>query len=443
MRDNMPFSYKLQTLLAPLPTPLVLVGCLDMTGPIPDAGGQPPTDEPLYEALFEQGMAKYAGTTQVEATHTTRFGLGMNAIEVHHFSGDDRGPICMYGDEFFVESRYGTSDTLMIFLQGGGVCLNEICAATPVPILSLRTFRLASLLGIGGLLNFNDPQNPVRSFDVVNAPYCDGSLFAGDVDRPLSDGNPDNGDMDAAYQRGLQNLTATLEVAAHKFPSPPRIVLVGSSGGAYGIVPAAVLIRYYYPDTPVLAISDSGAPIVSSADVEFVQRALQEFNATPLIPADCQTCLANGHLTGLLSWALDQDPNLSLAYMTHARDHVIGEFFMGMTADQFEEAVVDETNSLLARHPGRVHRFVIPSARHTLTMGIDVIDDELQKAVLGFAAGLGVGFVGDDVTPEALSVWSLGGLMETGLDDNGHAWSGYAWVNQGDFVNATSYQSIS
>ena len=35
-----------------------------------------------------------------------------------------------------------------------------------------------------------------RDFDVVAAPYCDGSLFSGDVDRVLSDGLPDNGTQD-------------------------------------------------------------------------------------------------------------------------------------------------------------------------------------------------------------------------------------------------------
>lgn len=384
--------------------------------------------EPSYEEVFEQGLTRYVGSRQVQETNVTTSGIGAKAIDVHHFSGDDRGPMCMFGGDFFVETREGSSDTLMIFLQGGGVCLTEICAATPSPILSLRLFNLAGVLGIGGLLDPRNDDNPVKDFDVVNAPYCDGSLFAGDVDRVLSDGNPDNGTQDQAYQRGLQNLTATLETAKRYFPNPPRIVLIGSSGGAYGVIAGTVMTRYFYPDTPLLVISDSGAPVVNGVDTDFIHRALVEFNAIDMIPRSCPDCLANGHATGVLEWAMRFDPELSVAYMTHARDHVIGEFFMGTTADQFQDAVVGESGRLIAEFPGRAFRFVIPTSRHTLTMGIDNLSDDLQGTVLGLAGNLGVGFVGDDVTSEELSTWALGGMKETGLDDTGTAWTGYEWV---------------
>ncbi|MEZ4325403.1 MAG: pectin acetylesterase-family hydrolase [Polyangiales bacterium] len=393
----------------------------------PDAAAPAP-HVPSYEDAFERGFARYAGTPQMEVTDVTRFGLGAAAIDVHHFSPEDRGPSCMYGDEFFVETREGSSDTLMIFLQGGGVCLDEICAATPSPILSLRLFSVAGVLGIGGLLDRRNSENPVRDFDVVNAPYCDGSLFLGDVDRVLSDGNPDNGTEDMAFQRGLQNLTATLEVAHERFPNPPRIVLVGSSGGAYGVLAGTVMTRYFYPDTPLLVLSDSGAPIVNGVDTDFIQRAVDQLNAADILPRSCEDCLANGHTTGLLEWALGFDRNLTVAYMTHARDHVIGEFFMGTTAAQFEAAVVGETDRLMQRFPGRVFRFVIPGSRHTLAMGMDHLSEDLVGTLLGAVGGLGFGFVGEDVNSEELSTWALGGMNETGLDPSGRAWSAYAWV---------------
>lgn len=383
-----------------------------------------------YQEVFDQGLTRYVGTPQVQETEVTTSGLGARAVKVHHFTNEGRGPKCMYGDEFFVESREGPSDTLMIFLQGGGVCLTEVCAATPSPILSLQLFNLASLIGIGGVLDPGNADNPTKDFDVVNAPYCDGSLFAGDVDRVLSDGNPSNGEDDFAYQRGLLNLTATLETAKRYFPNPPRIVLFGSSGGAYGVVAGTVMTRYFYPDTPLLVISDSGAPVVNGVDKEFITRALTEFGALDLIPRSCPNCLANGHATGMLEWALSFDSKLSVAYMTHARDHVIGEFFMGTTADEFEAAVVGETERLIRSFPGRAFRFVIPSAKHTLAMGVDALPEGLQGPFLGLAGSFGAGFVGPDVDSEALSKWTLGGLRATGTDDDGKAWVGYEWLGK-------------
>jgi hypothetical protein len=398
----------------------------------PDAGGNV-VDASGYGEVFAQGLARYVGTKQVKETEVTSGG-GDPEIKVHHYSGANRGPLCMYGADFFAESREGSSDTLMIYLQGGGVCLDEICAATPAPILSLQLFNLAALVGIGGVLDPHSIENPAKDFDVVAAPYCDGSLFAGDVDRVLSDGSPANGTQDMAFQRGLQNLTATLETAKKRFPNPSRIILMGSSGGAYGVIPGTPMVRYYYPDTPLLVVSDSGAPIVSMADTKFITRALTELNAIQLIPKSCTDCLANGHATGILEWALRFDPKLSVAYMGHARDHVIGEFFMRMTADQFQQSVVTETTRMIEEFPGRAFRFVIPTSRHTLTMGIDSFGDNFQAFFLGIAGGVivgsGIGFTGESISPEEMGTWTLGGMKETGIGDDGKSWDAYDWLRQ-------------
>lgn len=396
-------------------------------GDAADAG--PEHDAPSYEEVFAQGLTRYVDTSSTRPTRVTTSGWGPGAITTHHFSSAERGPVCMYGSEFFVETREGRSDDLLIFLEGGGVCLDTICAATPEPILTLDLFNVASLVGIGGLLHPTNPDNPLRDYDVVNVPYCDGSLFMGDVDRILSDGNDANGAMDQAYQHGLQNLTAAIATAHRTFPNPRRIVLVGSSGGAYGVLAGTAMVRRFYPDLPLLVISDSGAPIVNGEDPEFIHHAVEQLGASHLIPQSCPDCIANGHTTGFFAWALRVDPRLTFGYMTHARDHVIGEFFMGTTAQQFEDAVVMETDALLDMFPGRAFRFVIPSARHTLAMGVDVEDDALQNLFLGFAGGLGVGFVGPDVTPQELSTWALGGMYETGLGEDGRSWTGYRWVS--------------
>ncbi|HVJ93609.1 MAG TPA: hypothetical protein VM580_27595, partial [Labilithrix sp.] len=137
-------------------------------------------------------------------------------------------------------------------------------------------------------------------------------------------------------------------------------------------------------------------------------------------------CLARGHATGILDWALDRDPNITLAYMTHARDHVIGEFFMGMTANQFQAAVITETNHLLAAHPGRFFRFVVPGSRHTLMLGMDLVPAPLVQTVLAMFGPLAL--TGESVSPKGLFKWTLGGLRETGITKEGIEVSGYEWL---------------
>src|SRR5690606_10740527 len=215
-------------------------------------------------------------------------------------------------------------------------------------------------------------------------------------------------------------------------------ILVGSSGGAYGVIAGTVMTRYFYPDTPLLVVSDSGAPVVNGVDKQFITRALTEFNALSMIPGSCPDCLANGHATGVLEWALSFDEQLSVAYMTYSRDHVIGEFFMGTTADQFEAAVVEESTRLIETYPGRAFRFVAPGSRHTLAMGLGDLSSGLQGTLLGLVGGLGFGFVGPDVSSEALADWSMGGLTAEAVGSDGRTWQGYDWLRSLIYSPATT-----
>lgn len=379
-----------------------------------------------FQDFFDQGLTRYAGTPVVTPTSATHSALFPN-IDVHKFANPGRGPICMRGGDFFVETREGPSDDLMIFLEGGGVCLDEVCAVTATPLLSLRAMAAGDLVGIGGLLDKSDANNPVADYDLVHTPYCDGSIFLGDVDRELSDGNDLNGTHDMAYQRGLLNLTATMEVAHRTFPSPRRIVLAGSSGGSYGVLLGVAMARHYYPSTPIVVVADSGAPILTSEDPLFIRRILTELGSINLLPPSCPDCISNGHATGAIEWALDHDPNLAFAYLGHARDHVIGEFFMGSTADEFQASVVRETGRIVDRFPTRAFRFVVPGNRHTLALDVATAPAGLQHTVLGVFGPLAL--TGPDASRAELATWTLGGMKEEGHDESGHVWTGYAWLD--------------
>ncbi|MFO0695304.1 MAG: pectin acetylesterase-family hydrolase [Polyangiales bacterium] len=423
------------TRLAPLLTLVALLasGCEFTLLPAPSGSGGSPTNADAgvaanpYQEVYDNGLLRYVDAPQVVATQINDQALFPN-IKVHKFGAAGRGPLCMRGKEYFVETRETDSQDLMVFLEGGGVCLDEICAATAEPMLTLRGFTAGSYaVGIGGLLDPDSPNNPLAGWDVVHAPYCDGSIFAGDVDRILSDGNALNGTQDQAYQRGLLNLTATFVTASRTFPNPRRIALVGSSGGSYGVLLGIAMARHFYPTTPIVIVSDSGGPILSDADPDFIRRVLVEVGAIGLLPSrTCPDCIANGHATGVVEWALARDPNTRFAYMGHAGDHVIGEFFMGTTADEFRTALVRETGRLVDRFPGRAHRFIAPGSRHTLALDVTTLPDQLLKTVLGVFGPLAV--TGDDVTSAELQKWVLGGMRETATDASGTPVTGNDWL---------------
>ena len=245
-----------------------------------------------FDEVFESGLLDYQGMFSPANVDE------IAGVKTHNFDTDPldeaRGPICIEGEDYFVSTREGSSNDLMIFLQGGGGCWDGVdsCFKVPTPFLQF------------GVLSATDMANPLKDFDVVYVPYCDGSLFQGNIDRTI------NGNV--SYQRGLQNVTAALDIALSEFPSPDRIVLTGISGGAFGTISVMPMVRAYYPDTEILVLNDSGLGVAKSEETGFVDFLLEEFNSTRFIPESCIDCTGNGHITRLLEWQLDNDPNLSM-----------------------------------------------------------------------------------------------------------------------------------
>lgn len=211
-------------------------------------------------------------------------------------------------------------------------------------------------------------------------------------------------------------------------------MLAGTSGGAYGVVAGTALARYYYPDTEILIISDSGAPMLRDQDKEFVKRVLKEINALEYVPlASCPDCIDNGHVTKIFSWALERDKNFRLAVMSHSDDFVIGDIFMKSPPPIFREALLRETESLKNASTSRVSRFITQGRGHTY-----LLDAKAMDFILNIVGGLSTG---DYVYPNftTLKKELQGGLSKTQTDVDGKCVTGYQWLdmllNEPDTLN--------
>ena len=316
-----------------------------------------------YEELLNQGAAKYLGLAAV-ATSTTAEG-----VTTYEFSTKS-GPMCLRGDPFRMAVRDGDGDNLLIFLQGGGACWSTFCLAIQkappgIPVLDV--------------LDVKRSDNPWRTWSVAYAPYCDGSLFAGDAEHD-DDGD---GKIDR-YQYGLRNLSATLDIAKQRFPHPKHIALVGSSGGGFGTILATVLVRAQYPDADIAAVEDSGVGIGKPDEPKFMAQLIDEFAARPFIPKSCPECIGAGHLTRLVDWELKQDPKLRIAAFSSYEDQIMTKVFLKIDPASFHKALLDETAKVHADHPGRYQRFLIAGAMHTTLLGdaSGLIGNDISAVVL-------------------------------------------------------------
>jgi hypothetical protein len=300
--------------------------------------------------------------------------------------------------------------------------------------------RAGELVQTGGILNEGEAQNPLANWSVVHVPYCDGSLFVGDIDRTLPD---DDGREAPALQRGLLNLTAALEVAKKVFPHPRRVVLAGTSAGAYGGALTVALARRFYPDRPLVLLLDSGGLVGNERDPAFVERALGELNAGRLIPASCEHCFGEGHLTDLLEWTARRDPSLHIGYTGHARDYVIGSLFLHGSSDEFERALRRESAVLSDALGGRFTRFITTGEGHTFLLGVNLPTDTQRLAIAMFGSLFVEGTGHLDYDKRRLWFGSLDERLE--LPD-GQQLSGYTWLRallEGRPIDAVAVETAS
>tara|TARA_R110000823_G_scaffold47903_9_gene121820 strand:- start:2517 stop:3653 length:1137 start_codon:yes stop_codon:yes gene_type:complete len=323
-----------------------------------------------FQELIDQGVTRYLGL--YSPMMSTEDGGVMN-----HAFGEGDGPLCLDGGPYTMATRDTGTEDLMIFLQGGGACWFDLCAATS---------EAAPGIPNAGILNPSLGANPLAGMSTVYLPYCDGGLFASDADVDSDDdGTPDR------FHRGLHNLSAALDVAVQTFPAPRRIVLAGVSGGGYGSIFALPLVRQLYPDVPIDVLNDSGVGITRPDDPAFNQQIIDYWNINGFFPASCEECTIQGDPSGFLDWQLKQDPDTRLGMLSYAQDFTIGTFFLGIGGPAFEGVLRPAMAELESRNPERMRSFIAPGSSHTFLLG------ELDVAVEGVTVGEWVESMVDDV----------------------------------------------
>ena len=294
-----------------------------------------------FQALYDQGIDRYLGVFTPSASTVVSPG-----VTEHVFTGID-GPICFTGNQFSMFTREGSSNDLLIFLQGGGFCSPFACAAVDegIPLIPF------------GILNPSDPQNPTATYNVGYVPYCDGSGMMGDNEVD-SDGDGEND----RFFKGIQNLSASLDIIAQTYPSPDKIVLAGNSAGGFAVHAALPLIRKLYPNARIAIINDSGVGIL---DPGGMQTLITYWNAGAFFPASCTDCIgADGNLTDYHQYQLAQDGNVQLAYVSSKQDSTFAALIQG-GGPAFEAQLLEAAAELNAAYPERFQSLIGDGEFHT------------------------------------------------------------------------------
>lgn len=300
------------------------------------------TEEPQvpFQELYDQGVDRYLGT--ISPVNSISQG---NGITEHIFSSED-GPVCFTGKEFSMFTREGTSNNLMIFLQGGGLCSAFGCT-DPVVDEGIPLIPF-------GILSPTDTSNPTYDYDLGYLPYCDASIWMGDSEID-SDGD---GQIDRLH-KGLLNLSASLDVVFRTYPSPDKIVLAGNSAGGSGVHAALPLVRKLYPNEKIMVINDSGIAISYDG---YWEATYEYWNSTSFIPASCTDCIVDGTLTKYYHYQITEDENMEMAFISSKQDATSSGAVGG---EAFEAKLLEIVAELKGAFPERFNHLIPNGNEHT------------------------------------------------------------------------------
>jgi hypothetical protein len=261
--------------------------------------------------------------------------------------------ICLYGTPYQVNVHRGSSKKVMLYLEGGGACWDYFTCAAGVAKKTANSAQGA------GILELTNAANPFADWNIVYAPYCDGSVFSGNNIVDYTSGSATL----HTYHHGIQNLSAAVALMKQEFPNPEAIVVSGSSAGGYGTFQGYGVTRIAFPATPITVFDDSGPGLQNPADTAGVEARNTNWKFQQYVPASCTDCAIQ--LSYLTDWALDRDPTLRTALFSYLQDNVI-RGFLQLDGSAYEALLRQYSDDLHDRHPDRFKRFLKSGSGHTV-----------------------------------------------------------------------------
>jgi hypothetical protein len=304
----------------------------------------PGFDQTALDDLNAVHVDKYVGKASLSDTTTNADG-----DTVYNFDPSGAA-VCYLGSQYHVVTHDAGSDNLLIFLQGGGACWEDLCSATDTA---------GTAVPKTGILNQDSKNNVVGGWNIAYGPYCDGSVFSGDNDMMSPDGKAQ------WHFHGLANLSALIDAAKKTFPNPKRILLAGSSAGGYGTLVGTGITRLAYPHTPIDVFNDAGLGLSNTMDPGMLDTVKRDWKFDQYIPDSCDEC-KTGVQTAIIGWGMEHDPSLRGAGFSSYGDAVIGGVFLKLMPPDFKKLLMEETDKVHDKFPTRFERFFITGTQHTV-----------------------------------------------------------------------------
>ncbi|MFW5875472.1 MAG: pectin acetylesterase-family hydrolase [Myxococcota bacterium] len=247
---------------------------------------------------------------------------------------DVPGAVCRDGSPAgFAVNLDSSSDRVMIYLEGGGACFDQVsCGANPARFDS-SAFGGRS----GGIFDRTHGDNPMAGWNHVYVPYCTGDVHAGLAEDVMVPG------LDEPQQFvGYRNTGLFLERIVPTFADAELVVLTGASAGGFGAAANAAQVQRDFGDVPVVLLDDSGPPMSSEQIAPCLQAQWRElWGLENTMLADCQWDCddPDDFVVDLAVHLAQQNPDRVGGLFSHRQDQII-RFFYGFGQNECDYTIV-------------------------------------------------------------------------------------------------------
>jgi len=258
------------------------------------------------------------------------------------------GAECRDGSPLGIYVRYGSVNKLMIYMEGGGVCISpHFCDHNPANMnqvfpggsLNGESFSGSLVVETGlqapyttGIFDTTNSTNPFLNWNQIYVPYCTGDAHIG---TNAGANVPDDFGF-ATTQRfvGALNMQLFVSRIVPTFKSVDQVVLTGSSAGGIGAGLNFGMVQDSFGSVPVTLVDDSFPPFTGTQDITPCLQALSNslWGLQAALPSDCAECSdPDGGFTNIVPYWLQKYPQGHFGLVSSIHDQVIRLFLAAGT----------------------------------------------------------------------------------------------------------------
>jgi hypothetical protein len=269
---------------------------------------------------------------------------------------------CANGKPTGIGINRGSSDKLVIYLEGGGACWDSTTCYVLKTATNIESgfdkaafeARMTSANLKGGHMDRDSETNPFKDASFVYVPYCTGDVHSGS-----KEGNYDG---NVTKHVGRKNIEAFLKRIVPTFDTVSRVVLTGSSAGGFGAAVNFWRVSHAFGTKVRVDLIDDSGPPFPSDKMKYIASWKTAWDLDAALPPGCDSC--KDDLTTTIGYYSKQYPKSRVALLSYDKDSVIRRFF-DLDESAFSTTLTSVVSEAFDGTPN-ARAFVVSGDKHTM-----------------------------------------------------------------------------